>query len=372
MKDMTAHANDRIEFLTVAFLNDELTNQERQELKSLLEEPENKAYFRQMYHLWYTSNQSLSGKDVEAAWQRTWNRVSRKPEKNHRHRIIPFGKMAAAVVLSFGMGLMAYHLLQTKEHVNTVVPEANKITVPLGSKSQVELPDGTIVTLNAGSRLQYHTFGSNSREVSLEGEAYFKVVKNTEVPFIVKARNVSIKALGTEFNVKAYSDEKMVQTTLVNGLVSIRKTETNRETDEIILKPKQTVTMYDADDEPVETDEHIAAVTHPSGSTEVPVLVESDVNTEVYTSWKDKRWIIESETIEELSLKLQRRYDVHIIITDEALKKYPFNGILADETLEQVLDIMKSVVPINYKIDKKTVLLSINPHQKKIFEELMK
>ena len=211
----------------------------------------------------------------------------------------------------------------------------------------------------------------------MEGEGYFKVVKNADVPFVVRAKEVTIKALGTEFNVKAYPEEKMVQTTLVNGLVSVHQEKASSGTQELMMKPKQTVTIYDEGTriiedgmEPVKEKEkekvQYAEARKPK------VELKNEVKTELYTSWKDTRWVIESESIEELAMKLQRRYDVQIIIANSELKQYPFTGILADETLEQVLEIMKSVVPIKYVISKKVVLLSINPQQKKFFEESMK
>jgi hypothetical protein len=82
---------------------------------------------------------------------------------------------------------------------------------------------------------------------------------------------------------------------------------------------------------------------------------------EIYTSWKDQRWIIEREELQSLTVKLERRYNVTFRFRDESLKNYVFSGILKDETLEQVLEAIKLTAPIQYQIDKKQVILSKNP-----------
>ena len=297
--------------------------------------------------------------------------------------MISFRKMAAAILISFTLGSVFYHIVGHRIQNNETLvasQEISRVMTPLGSRSQVELSDGTLVSLNAGSSLRYsNSFGRENREVWLEGEGYFMVVKNTAIPFIVRAKDVTIQALGTEFNVKAYPEEKTVQTTLVNGLVSIRQTNTSVHTKEIMLKPKQTVTIYEPAEIINPVKDKMAQPTTNRTPDRIAEKMTTDntelkdnINIEQYTSWKDARWVIESEPLDELAVKLQRRYDVQIMITDDALKKYPFNGILADETLEQVLEIMKSIAPINYSIRKKTVTLSINPHQKKFFDEMIK
>jgi ferric-dicitrate binding protein FerR (iron transport regulator) len=247
----------------------------------------------------------------------------------------------------------------------------------------VELPDGTLVTLNAGSNLHYDTsYGQGTREVWLEGEGYFNVVKNASIPFIVKAKDVIIKALGTEFNVKAYPEENIIQTTLVNGIVTVRQTNTtDNNAQEITLKPRQTVTYYEQiaakhtlqdNPEAQPATSVLSPVKTAEKVTIEKVELKNNVKPELYTSWKDPRWVIESEPLSDLARKLERRYDVQIVISDDALKQYPFNGTLTDETLEQVLDIMKSIAPINYSLHKKTVTLTINTRHKKYFDELMK
>ena len=377
-----------MEQLTETFLNEGLTAREQADLKELLKASENRDYFKKMYVIWHNAHHAGKEEYVEKALHKALFQIEKEQQRRQQKQSgwhVSFLKMAAAVLIAFTLGAASYHLVYPRSDnvsPSIAVLETSKVMVPLGSKSQVKLPDGSLVTLNAGSNLHYHaSFGQGTREVWLEGEGYFKVVKNAAIPFVVKARDVTIKAFGTEFNVKAYPEEKIVQTTLVNGLVTVQQATTSDNTQEITLKPKQTVTIY----EKAETTEAAQgeSVTPPTAITPAPVHtaekvtmekleLKNNIKTELYTSWKDPRWVIESESLSDLATKLERRYDVQIVIADEALKQYPFNGTLTDETLEQVLDIMKSIAPINYSLRKKTVTLTINTRHKKYFDELMK
>ena len=366
-------SQNNIEYLTFAFLSDGLTAGERDDLQQLLKDSANKAYFRKMYAIWYAAGRAVREEDVEQAMQKAMFRIKDRRSIQPSVWSFSFKRMAAAVFISFISGAGLYYAVNTnkesKGSAGEVIAVLNEVTVPMGSKSSVKLPDGTVVTLNAGSRLQYDaTFGSHSREVILEGEGYFQVTKNAAVPFVVRAKDITVKALGTEFNVKAYPEERTVQTTLVNGSVSVKQSNADIDAEEIVLEPKQMVTMAST----AESDETNAVRQSANNMRQTSVVLKENVNTELYTSWKDHRWVIESESLENLAKMLQRRYDVKIIIADESLKRYPFSGILADETLEQVLEIMKTVVPIDYSIHQKTVRWVINPHQRKIFERSMK
>ena len=386
---MTTEQKD-MERLTELFLTNGLTARERVALQKLLKVSEHKDYFKKMYAFWYAANYPDNKEDVEQALQRAIFRIDRQQSLKRETLgwFLTLRKLAAVLVIAFSLGAAFLYLVDSRKQ-SSGMPSLTasletKVIVPLGSQSKVELPDGTSVSLNAGSTLQYDTsFGQETREVWLEGEGYFKVVKNAAIPFVVKAKDVTIKALGTEFNVKAYPEEKTVQTTLVNGLVTVSQTNVSAHAKEMMLKPKQTVTIYEqtATEEQAATENTAqnAEATKPAGdrpanqtaqkTTNEKVELRDNIKTELYTSWKDPRWVIESEPLSDLALKLQRRYDVEIIIADEALKQYLVNGILTDETLQQVLDIMRSIVPINYSIHRKTVTLTVNPYQKKFFNK---
>lgn len=114
----------------------------------------------------------------------------------------------------------------TQSCVNkNVVPTLIKLQVPSGKTYQLELPDGTIVKLNSKSSLAYYSkFTGKSREVTLYGEAYFEVAKNTQMPFIVKGSRGEVTVLGTRFNIKDYCEDQVSKITLIEGSVSVSKT----------------------------------------------------------------------------------------------------------------------------------------------------
>jgi ferric-dicitrate binding protein FerR (iron transport regulator) len=374
-----------MEQLTDAFLNDGLTAGEQADLKELLKLYDNRDYFKKMYVLWHNAHHAGDEEYIERALQKVLSQLDKQQQQRQvvSGWYISFRKMVAAILIAFALGAVFYHIIYSRKQISSssiAVLESSKVIVPLGSQSHVELPDGSVVTLNAGSNLHYRTsYGQASREVWLEGEGYFNVVKNASKPFIVNAKDVIIKALGTEFNVKAYPEENTIQTTLVNGLVTVKQMNTTDNSQEITLKPKQTVTFYEQTTtiNAILDEAEAQPAANPQPDQTIKTTIEkvelkNNISTEIYTSWKDPRWVIESEPMSDLAVKLQRRFDVQIIIADDVLKQYPFNGTLTDETLEQVLEIMKSIAPINYSLRKKTVTLTVNAGHKKYFDELMR
>lgn len=374
----------RIEILTSAFLERGLNTQEKNELKILLQDPDMRAYFKQSYII---RNAMHKNDDAEKAYDRILAAINKNEIKTDRSpkRIIRFDWIprVAVSLFIFMLGMGAYYLIDTKYNQDKqalLSPEKRDavscITVPLGSKSQIDLPDGTVVILNAGSRLEYATdYGNEERKVKLDGEGFFQVAKDENSTFIVSAKNTEIKALGTSFNVKAYADEDYVQTTLVEGSVSIKPDKENSENKEILLKPNEMATIRRHDKATIikkNKVDDIASLASGSKTGSLQAKISTQVVDPVlYTSWKDKRWVIEGEEMKSLILKLERRYNVKFIIASNGLEKYKVSGIFQDETLEQVLEIMKNMAPVNYVLDKKTVTLTINPKRLEIFEKSM-
>src|ERR1700722_5620570 len=130
-----------------------------------------------------------------------------------------------------------------KKQSESIQNNLSEISTHNGSKTNVVLPDGTTVKLNAGSKLTYDkNYGNTTREVNLTGEAFFEVVKNKEKPFIIHTKKIDIKVLGTIFNVKSYPDEK-TETSLVRG--SIEVTFKDKSSEKIILKPNEKLIVAD-------------------------------------------------------------------------------------------------------------------------------
>jgi transmembrane sensor len=191
-----------------------------------------------------------------------------------------------------------------------------------GQKSKIVLADGTEVWLNSESTLRIPVSESaTSRNVELTGEAYFKVTKNPKVPFVVKAKAYNIEVYGTEFNVMAYDDFNRTETTLVNGIVKI-----HRNNNELLMKPGQTMVFANN------------TFTRKTGRVEQAV------------SWKDEKFYFDAIPFSELVVRLERWYNVEIVISDTSLKSRLYSGVFKnEETIWQVLDVVEKTSPIHYE-----------------------
>ena len=249
-----------------------------------------------------------------------------------------------------------------------------EIVVPYGGRSSLVLPDGSKIWLNAGSRFKYlRTFDVKSREVYLDGEAFFTVEKSRH-PFVVHTSHLDIVALGTAFNVKSYSEDENIETTLVEGKIQIERKESDRP---LYLNPRQKLTYHKTTDQFREKSpasvsqpqEIIVAARQEEIVVSQNIAIEADVNTDLSTSWKDGKLIINNEPLEELIKKLERKYDIVFQFDSEALKTYSYSGTLRDFPLEQILKALELTSPITYSIAEKTVTLSYNKHFKPVNKE---
>ena len=326
----------------------------------LSESDDNRRLYNEYAGIWGISRTTSRNDDYQpdVAWALLSKRM--KPQKN----IIPIRKVmmvAAMLVVVFlaGMAVSQFTGKATDEKILTY----SEYTSPYGSKSKVKLSDGSLVWLNAGSTLRYSSdFNVNNREVYLEGEAYFDVVRNEQTPFLVQTTTITVKVLGTAFNVKAYPEESVVETTVERGAVQlIDPLSSSQET--TILRAQQKAVVVKGSQH---REEHGEADTKPDEIKPlvyVPiadVTVNSNIATEAYTSWKDPRWIIESEKLSSLAVMLERRYNVNFVFEDEELKDFVFSGKFENETLDQVLEVMKLTAPILYKVKQNTVYLNRN------------
>lgn len=202
----------------------------------------------------------------------------------------------------------------------------NRIYVPVGGEYSIILCDGTKVWVNSDSRLTFpnHFYGPE-RTVELSGEAYFEVSKNGK-PFIVNTGSSSIRVLGTAFNVCSYHDEKSEQITLVNGAVKVKVGEKNYP-----LRPGQQLISR-------------------KSSEKVEI---KEVDTELYTSWRNDLFRFVDLPIEDITLKLKRWYNVCFIFKNEQCKKYRFTGAARkDGDLQELLRRIEATNPnIQFKIN---------------------
>jgi len=236
----------------------------------------------------------------------------------------------------------------------------SEVSTKNGSRSKIMLPDGTQVWLNAGSKLTYgKEFGNSLREVTLTGEAYFDVVKDSAKPFLIHARNVDIRVLGTAFNVKSYPDDKTTETSLIRGSVEVSIK--NRPKEKIILKPNEKLVVN------AEVDSIVAKPSQPQVAKAIrnaPQVVLDQVNFHekeqviVETSWVENILIFDAETFAELAPKLERWYGVKIIFTSQDIQNIRLTGSFKGESLQTALKGLKITANFNYTIKNDTVIIS--------------
>jgi len=232
-------------------------------------------------------------------------------------------------------------------------PNEEVIVTQKGSRSRTLLADGTTVWLNGESKLYYENdFTGATREVTLEGEAFFDVVKQTERPFIVHTSGIDIKVLGTAFNVKSYPEDKNVETTLYRGSVLVfRQKDSSR--DSIQLIPNYTLVLpKEAANEPLKLSQDIRPLTQELSVEHIITPIDSTKkeSERIETAWVYSRLEFPAVRFEEVAKKLERWYNVSIIFTDEKVKTLNVYGSFEKETVEEAFAALKVAFPINYKI----------------------
>ncbi len=238
-----------------------------------------------------------------------------------------------------------------------------------GSKTKLELEDGTIVWLNADSKLKFpSTFKNKSKRiVFLSGEAFFDVKRNEKKPFEVIVKDYKVNVLGTSFNIKAYPNEESIETTLKQGKVDIEKFSciSKKETEKIVtLKPNQTLVIYDdknyelaeevnsnKDETKVEKAEKIEIVEEDNMQ-----LIESK-DLAPYISWKDNELTFKNELLKNIISDLERWYNIKIEIANDELKDIKFTATFTTETVEQAIYAICVASQIDYEIHKNQVIL---------------
>jgi len=254
---------------------------------------------------------------------RLWSKIEQTSSQSKKRYLYTFMKVAAALVVGLFTGV----------YVSSVKPKQEPVYYaahsPKGSVSEMILPDGSVIFLNADSRIRYSVDGQNGvREVFLNGEAWFDVEKNNKKPFVVHTPLYDVNVTGTQFNVKAYEAESEVTTTLEEGEVVIRSSGSIRLAGDIILKPGEQAILS-------------------AGSKELAIR---KVNTNWYSSWKDNKLIFVNMNLKDLVVLLERKYGVDIEIKNKEILDLHFDGTIKDESIIEILEIIKKTLPVSYKI----------------------
>ena len=247
------------------------------------------------------------------------------------NRLIIWISKVAAIILIPVLAFLFYTISENNRLTNqitTVSVDSLEVIAPVGSRTVVELSDGSVVHLNYGSRIKYpQNFWGENRGVILTGEGYFEVAHNPDKPFVVTTGRIDVKALGTVFNVNAYPENNDIFTTLVKGKVLVEEKKKNGNTETIKeLIPGQ----------------HII---YKKSTGDVKSSMEP---VEKYIAWKDGKLVFDNEPIEQIAQRLSRMFNVEVQVDNE-VKKFKYTVTFIDEPLFQILELLSVATPISYQ-----------------------
>jgi ferric-dicitrate binding protein FerR (iron transport regulator) len=260
----------------------------------------------------------------------------------------------AAMVLMVIVFTVVWKISKTSPKEDVVFTE---IIVPIGEKAQVILSDNTHVWINSGSRFKYPVkYGSVSRDVFLDGEAYFDVTKQHGKPFIVSTKDIKIKVLGTAFNVKSYALDKNVETTVVRGLVKVESALV--QSNSVYVNPNEKA-IYVKENQQMAVSSMIKVnEKHESEKTIKPIMI-SKINPESVICWKDQQLVFTDETFGDMVVKMERWYNMKIQLNDTTLMGERYNGkFVHNETIYQVLEAIKLTTSLNYEVKNNIIIIT--------------
>lgn len=312
------------------FLSGQLTDSEEKELLNWIDKtPNSFVIFQNEQERLRPIIAKQKNEDVNLQWKLLINKIQGKTIlRQYRSKRIYFSAVAAILFVAFILGAV-FETEITDQFKEVSITE---VSTPGGEKTSLVLPDGTKVQLNACSKLLYpKKFKGKIREVELVGEAFFEVTPGKNNPFIVKTKELNIRVLGTAFNVEAFPDAAEVSTTLVHGKVILEKETMDK-----------TITLAE-----MNPYEHAVFKTDKQ-----EISVQKESNVDQYIAWKDGKLVFMNAPIEEVAKKLELWFNVSVQIESEKLKTAHFTGTFTNESIDQVLKLLKISFPIEYTIIK--------------------
>jgi transmembrane sensor len=268
---------------------------------------------------------------------------------------------AAACILVLIIGAIFYSRTGASSSTTPAVPTV--IAAARGSKKFMQLPDGSKLWLNAGSRIVFSNgFITGNREMTLEGEAFFDVKHDERHPFIIHTGRLDVRVLGTTLNVRAYPGDPTMETTLINGKVEIGVAGDGQSS--IILHPNEKVTIS-MDGKAVPEKRQDGAIAGQTANTPIantpvkffrrPIEPDRTDGTITETSWVSNKLVFRQETLAGMATRLERWYDVKIIFDNARFRKDTLSGTFPEEPIADVMHALQITAGFHYRIDRDTV-----------------
>ncbi len=265
-------------------------------------------------------------------------------EKTKTGKVLPLlRKITAAAIIVAGLFVTINYFVAGRDNSKTYA-------AVYGERKNMQLPDGSVVTLNAGSNIKINEkYGITTRDVYLEGEAFFEVKHDTARPFIVHTPAMDVKALGTAFNVKAYLNEKNTETSLISGLVEVTLKENNNV--KMLLYPNQKIEWQNGNTNTLNNNLTTANKDNHFTDSLPKKLVVTSTGDIKEIAWKENKLVFEDEEFHNIAVLLERWYGAKLNFKDTAICHYRFTGTYEKEDLNTVLDYLKESKHFNYKIE---------------------
>lgn len=268
---------------------------------------------------------------------------------------LKYAGVAAILLPAIFLSIM-YFNASGNQHVKTY-------TTTLGERKNIQLPDGSLVNLNAGSEITISKdFGVTNRNVFLKGEAYFDVKHDKANPFIVHTEVMDVKALGTAFDVKAYQNEKVTAATLIRGLVAVTLKEKDNQV--LLLEPNQKIEWQHQTPALMRGPVNKAAETVVAPADEKPKNIKLTRQGDIKEiAWKDNKLVFEDDSLEDIAKMLSRWYGIRVELQDSEISNYHFTGAFEREDIQTVLSVLSETRPFQFSVNNNsgesmTVLIS--------------
>ncbi|MCX6225230.1 MAG: DUF4974 domain-containing protein [Bacteroidia bacterium] len=319
------------------YVNGVADDSEKAWVESLFFEGEDNKTLRHLLEKdWYSIDNDPSPSEVDLSHllDRVHHIIRKKEQQKKQSVLWCFTRiyMKAAAILLLPLmitGGLVYCYLAKKGEATAGQQVSSTIFSPKGARVSFCLPDGTSGMLNSNSKLTYFLPFNKKRQVSLEGEAWFDVIKDEEHPFEIYTGGSTVKVLGTKFNVMAYPEESYVEVVLQEGKVNFLDNTGDR-----------TVTMLPSERLVFRSSKISKSVADPSK----------------YIGWTKGRMVFNNDPMAEVARRIERWYNVKVVLADKELEKYSFRGTFEDDKLEEVLRLLSLTSPIKYKITPRKIL----------------
>lgn len=299
---------------------------------------ENRKYYEQVKNIWDVSDNRMDYADIDEskALKNTLKRIKQAPVRENLWFL--WQKVAAILFIPLLIGsLLWIRTVPRSQNRTSNEVVYNEVHAAFGTRSKLRLSDSSLVWLNSGSTLRYPVkFEKIQRKVFLSGEAYFEVESDESKPFIVETPTLQIKATGTKFNVQEYYAHPVSEVMLLSGKITVNECNNSSEDNSSIseLKPNQFLSY--------------------NRETREKHIINEDVLR--YVAWKDGKLVFRNDPLERVLAKLSLMFNVEIDLQGDQLKNYRYHATFQDESLEEILKLLRLSAPLNFREIKRSPL----------------